>query len=196
MQSTNDLCNASYEDIPMAIPSLIKAAVAAFDADRDASRRYLLRASALLCVKRARPSEPQGGLLAWQLNRVLDYVELHLAEKIPVKDLADLINVSMGRLSRVFKMSVGVTPSHYIAKRRVELACTMIRTTGQPLCQVAIACGLCDQPHLCKLFRRTVGMSPSAWRRTMPDAETDTNSACAVFIPTSNVTRSLQEEVR
>ena len=38
----------SLEDIPAAIPSLIDAAVAAFDADRDTSRRYLLRASALL----------------------------------------------------------------------------------------------------------------------------------------------------
>jgi transcriptional regulator GlxA family with amidase domain len=178
MQPTNDLCNASYQDIPTAIPSLIEAAVAAFDADRDTSRRYLLRASALLCVKRARQSEPQGGLLAWQLNRVLDYIETHLADKITVRDLASLINVSMGRLSRVFKISVGVTPSHYIAKRRVELACTMIRTTGEKLSQVAVACGLCDQPHLCKLFRRIVGVSPSAWRRA------------------AIVTRSLQEVMR
>jgi hypothetical protein len=36
------------EDVPAAVPSLIDAAVAAFDADRDTSRRYLLRASALL----------------------------------------------------------------------------------------------------------------------------------------------------
>jgi transcriptional regulator GlxA family with amidase domain len=107
--------------------------------------------------------------LTWQLNRVLDYVELHLADRITVKDLASLINMSMGRLSRVFKISVGVTPSHYIARRRVELACAMMRTTGQTLCQVAVACGLCDQPHLCKLFRRTVGMSPSAWRRAMSE---------------------------
>jgi hypothetical protein len=60
------------EDIPAAVPSLIDAALAAFDADRDTSRRYLLRASALLRVKceacadaeGARPSESRGGLLA------------------------------------------------------------------------------------------------------------------------------------
>jgi AraC-like DNA-binding protein len=180
MQATDDLCNPAYEDIPTAIPSLIAAAVAAFDADRDTSRRYLLRASALLCVKDARRSESRGGLLAWQLNRVLDYIEMHLADKITVRDLASLINVSMGQLSRVFKISVGVPPCHYIARRRVELACTLMRTTGETLSQVAVACGLCDQPHLCKLFRRIVGMSPSAWRRAMPD----TGSACAAVVPT------------
>ena len=51
--------------------------------------------------------------------------------------------------------------------RRVELVCTMMTTTREPLSQVALACGLSDQAHLCKVFRRTIGMSPSAWRRAM-----------------------------
>jgi AraC family transcriptional regulator len=170
----------SLEDIPAAIPSLIDAAVAAFDADRDTSRRYLMRASALLRVKcgacadaeGARPSESRGGLLAWQLNRVVDYIETHLAEKIMAIDLADLINASVGQLIRAFKISVGVPPFHYIASRRVELACTMMTTTRVPLSQIAIACGLCDQAHLCKVFRRMIGMSPSIWRRTIPARDT------------------------
>src|SRR5580698_6331414 len=166
----------SLEDIPAAIPSLIDAAVVAFDADRDTSRRYLMRASALLRVRRGacadaegtRPWESRGGLLAWQLNRVVDHIETHLAEKIMAMDLADLANVSVGQLIRAFKISVGVPPFHYIASRRVELACMMMSTTREPLSQIAIACGLCDQAHLCKVFRRMIGLSPSAWRRTMP----------------------------
>jgi hypothetical protein len=75
-------------DIPAVIPSLIDAAVAAFDADRDTSRRYFLRASGLLRVRRvlgtdgsgARRSRFRGGLLAWQLNRMLDHIEAHLVE--------------------------------------------------------------------------------------------------------------------
>jgi AraC family transcriptional regulator len=175
-----DLINAANEDIPEAIPSLIDAAVASFDADRDTSRRYLLRASALLRVKHgarrgaesAGRSESRVGLAAWQLNRVVDYIETHLVNKITALDLADLINVSIGQLFRAFKISVGVTPFHYIASRRIELACTMMGTTQEPLCQIAVACGLCDQAHLCKVFRRMTGMSPSAWRRSMPARDT------------------------
>jgi transcriptional regulator GlxA family with amidase domain len=163
----------SHEDIPSGIPSLIDAAVAAFDADRDSSRRYLLRASALLRVKRgahpgadgAEQPESRGGLLAWQLNRLVDYIENHLADKIAAEDLADLIKVSVGRLFRAFKISVGITPLQYVLRRRVELACAMMRGTREPLSQVAIACGLCDQAHLCRVFRQVTGMSPSAWRR-------------------------------
>jgi AraC family transcriptional regulator len=165
--------NALGEDIPAAIPSLIDAAVAAFDADRDSSRRYLLRASAFLRVKHQartgaesiRRSESRGGLLAWQLKRVVDHIDTHLADKITAADLADLIKVSTGQLFRAFKISVGVTPFQYLARQRIELACSMMRTTREPLSQIAVACGLCDQAHLCKVFRRVTGMSPSAWRR-------------------------------
>jgi AraC family transcriptional regulator len=167
-----DLMNAS-DDFPTAIPSLIGAAVATFDADRDTSRRYLQRALALLDVKPGAPGvesarrSDRGGLLVWQLNGVVDYIETHLSDKIAAGDLADLVNLSKGQLSRAFKISVGVPPFRYIVRRRLELACTMMRTTREPLSQVAIACGLCDQAHFSRLFRSVIGMSPSAWRRAM-----------------------------
>jgi AraC family transcriptional regulator len=165
------LINAPNEHIPAVIPGLIDAAVAAFDADRDTSRRYLLLASAVLGARRgARSAEGAGqsrGLLSWELNRVADYIETHLADKITAKDLASLIDVSTGRLSRAFKVSVGVTPLRYVASRRVEHVCTMLITTREAISQLALACGFSDHSHLCRLFRRTIGMPPSAWRRAM-----------------------------
>jgi AraC family transcriptional regulator len=164
---------STTDDFPTAIPSLISAAVATFDADRDTSRRYLQRALALLGVKRGAPGvesarrSDRGGLLVWQLNGVVDYIETHLSDKIAAGDLADLVNLSKGQLSRAFKISVGVPPFRYIVRRRLELACTMMRTTREPLSQVAVACGLCDQAHFSRLFRNVIGMSPSAWRRAM-----------------------------
>ncbi|HEY0746710.1 MAG TPA: AraC family transcriptional regulator [Steroidobacteraceae bacterium] len=188
---SDQLVSVLNENIPLGVPSLIDAAVAAFDADRDSSRRYLLRASALLCVKRGRltragspgRSASRGGLLAWQLNLVVDHIETHLADKIAAMELADLIKVSMGQLFRAFKISVGVTPFRYIARRRVELACAMMRTTREPLSQVAVACGLCDQAHLCRVFRQVTGMSPSAWRRAMPARDTANSRIIELITP-------------
>jgi AraC family transcriptional regulator len=178
----NDPCPEEFisgsDDVPPAIPSLIGAAVATFDADRDTSRRYLQRALALLDVRRDTPGAKsakgsnRGGLLVWQLNGVVDYIETHLSEKIAAGDLADLANLSKGQLSKAFKISVGVPPFRYIVRRRLELACTMMRTTREPLSQVAIACGLCDQAHFSRLFRNEIGMSPSAWRRAMLTPDT------------------------
>jgi AraC family transcriptional regulator len=167
-----DVSDAQSEPLPAAISTLIEGAVAAFDADRAASRRYLLRASALLRAKRAAPVDRcdgegrgRGGMAVWQLNRVIDHIETHLTEKIAGRELAELIDVSVGQLFRAFKVSVGVPPFHYIAQRRVELACRIMKTSDEPLSQVAIACGLCDQSHFCRVFRRATGFSPAAWRR-------------------------------
>jgi AraC family transcriptional regulator len=50
-------------------------------------------------------------------------------------------------------------------------------TTEDPLSQIALACGMADQAHLSKLFRRGVGETPSAWRRrSLTDAEPDTKN--------------------
>jgi AraC family transcriptional regulator len=169
----DDLINAPHEDIPASVPRLIDAALEVFDADRDTSRRYLPSASALFGAKRARcaectsQSKSRGGLLAWEVNRLMHYIETHLADKIITKNLASLIDVSEGRLFRAFKISVGVTPRHYITTRRIERVCTMLITTRAPLAQLALACGFCDQAHLSRLFRRKIGMPPSAWRRAM-----------------------------
>ena len=37
-----------------------------------------------------------------------------------------------------------------------------------PLSQVALECGMCDQPHFCRVFRRIIGINPKAWRRQFP----------------------------
>jgi hypothetical protein len=91
--------------------SLIDATMAAFDADRNTPRGYLWRASALRCGKRGarsggesgRRSEFPSGLLAWQLNRVLDYIERQPADKTTAMGLAGSINVSLGHLFRTLK---------------------------------------------------------------------------------------------
>jgi AraC-like DNA-binding protein len=38
-------------------------------------------------------------------------------------------------------------------------------STAESLSQIAAQCGMADQAHFCKLFRRLVGESPNAWRR-------------------------------
>jgi AraC family transcriptional regulator len=159
-----------HEGVP-AVATLIAGAVATFDADRNASRRYLMRASAILRARGAhepgdgRLSRPRGGLAQWQLNRVVEYIEQHLAEKITGEDLSRLVELSIGQLFRAFKVSVGMPPLRYVALRRLESVCSLLRTSRDPLCEIAVAAGYCDQAYLCRVFRRTLGASPAAWRR-------------------------------
>jgi hypothetical protein len=118
----------SHVDTPASVPRLIEAPLAVFDADRDTSRRCLLSASAPFGAKRARSAEctsqstSRGELLAWEVNRLLRYIDTQLADKITTKNLARLIDVSERRLFRALKIPVDDSPSlHHHAPRRARM---------------------------------------------------------------------------
>jgi AraC family transcriptional regulator len=52
-----------------------------------------------------------------------------------------------------------------VIRRRVERAQGLMLATDASLSDIALDCGLADQSHLTRLFRRIVGESPRAWRR-------------------------------
>ncbi|MCC8934767.1 helix-turn-helix domain-containing protein [Rhizobium sp. 'Codium 1'] len=79
--------------------------------------------------------------------------------------LAAVTRLSVGHFSRAFKVSYGEPPTLYVMRKRVSLAQQLMLTTEEPLCQIAACCGLADQSHLSKLFRRYIGTSPLAWRK-------------------------------
>ncbi len=160
--------------LPATVAGLIESVAATPEIDQEASPQFLLEASALMHNFGRVPQSPnlqsgrrtvRGGLAPWQVNRLISYIECHLDTAIRARDLSGLIGISVSHFFRGFKNSVGVPPFRYITVRRVARAQDLIRTTPEPLSSVAIACGLCDQAHLCRLFRRIVGQSPSAWRR-------------------------------
>ena len=138
--------------------------------DRDAARACIARASALLRDD-IRPAHApaalvQGGLAPWQISRVKVHVEAHLDSTLRLRDLAAIVRLSTGHFCRSFARSFGVAPFAYVAGRRLAHAQELMLTTDDPLSQIALACGLCDQSHLTRLFRRHVGTSPNIWRRS------------------------------
>ncbi|WP_339823731.1 AraC family transcriptional regulator [uncultured Parasphingorhabdus sp.] len=106
-----------------------------------------------------------GGLASWQLRRVMKHVEDHLDANIVIEALADLAQLSPGHFSRAFKVSIGETPHNFIMRQRVRRAQKLMLMSDETLSQISCACGLTDQSHLSRLFRRYVGQSPFVWRR-------------------------------
>jgi AraC family transcriptional regulator len=119
----------------------------------------------------ARPGV-RGGLAPWQARIVKTHIETHLDTRIRMTELAQFAQISPFHFCRVFRVSFGHSPHNYITRRRIERAQGLMLTTNLPLVQIAIDCGLSDQPHLTKLFRRFVGETPREWRRARSEAVT------------------------
>jgi AraC family transcriptional regulator len=112
----------------------------------------------------------RGGLAPWQVCRVLTHIEAHLGAPTTTAELANLVRLSRFHFSRAFRKSFNDSPHAYIMRRRVERAQGLMLTTTTPLAQIAASCGLADQAHFTRLFRRFAGESPRAWRRARATA--------------------------
>jgi len=111
------------------------------------------------------PDLSRGGLSPVLKNRVCDFIEEHLGEKISLGALSSMAGLSPNHFARAFQQSVGMPPHKYLLRRRVEQVEQMLRETQLPLSQIALAVGFSDQSHLARHFRRLTGMPPSMARR-------------------------------
>ncbi len=111
------------------------------------------------------PNRNRGTLAPWQIRRVVDFIDDNLSTTIRIDELANLVRLSSSYFATAFKAVFGQAPHQYIIARRVDHARHLLLTTSLPLCEIAIDCGLVDQAHLCTLFRKRLGMTPSSLRR-------------------------------
>ncbi len=163
-----------------AVVRLLESADRALSRREEEARRYIAKATALLQAEhelretqaRDRQLRPvRGGLARWQLRRVVEFIESNLRTTIRMGDLASRTGLSTSYFFHAFRSSVGESPYAYLVRRRIERAQELMRKTDAPLCEIALECGLADQPHLTRLFRRLVGTSPAAWRRLIRQGE-------------------------
>jgi AraC family transcriptional regulator len=162
-------------DLTVVTAQLIEAACRARDGDSLGTRAYIARAVALLdgypgpriAGQSSGPGPrqiPRGGFAAWQSRRLAAYVDANLAGKIVIKELAASLHISVGHFCRAFKRTFGVPARIWIRRRRIELAQGLMLTTAASLSEIALSCGMSDQSHFTRSFRRIVGEAPSSWR--------------------------------
>ena len=134
--------------------------------DQEGARVAALRLVTLLTSPGGgEPVPVRGGLAPWQKRKIDRYIQQRLERPLRVKDLAEQVSLSVSHFCRAFRESFGASPHLHLTRLRVERAQRLMLTTQDPLNQIALACGMADQAHLSKLFRRAVGEPPNAWRR-------------------------------
>jgi len=112
-----------------------------------------------------RSTRHRGGLAPWQERRAKELLDAAIAGDISLSRLAIECGLSTRHFARAFQQSVGMPPHRYLLKRRVDRAKHLLRSTKQPLAEIAAMCGFADQSHFTRVFRASVGLAPGAWRR-------------------------------
>jgi len=116
-------------------------------------------------VAKPKAPAPVGKLNAFQLRDVVDYIDAHLHEEVPLLALARQAHVSTFHFARLFRRTVGVPPHQFVLQLRVQRAINLLKAGTVSLAQIAVECGFHDQPHFTRAFRRVTGSTPAAHSR-------------------------------
>lgn len=103
------------------------------------------------------------------LNRLVSYLNTHLAEDISLNRLADAFNLNAAYISQFFKNKTGMNYLKYVTMLRINLAKELLSASEMPVSDVAAATGFEDYRVFTKVFKRQEGVPPSSWRKGTDD---------------------------
>jgi AraC family transcriptional regulator len=110
-----------------------------------------------------------GGMAPHRLRKAIGLIDQHLAReeegRVALRAVAKEVQMSYFHFSRAFKQSMGMTPTNYIAERRIERAKKLMRETELPIVEIALRSGFSSQSHFTTSFRRLVGVTPRSFRK-------------------------------
>ena len=131
------------------------------DALTRALALHLLRAYS---THAPRPPAPPGVLVGWRLRRAVEHMHAHLAENLPLAQLAAAAGLSPSHFARAFRAATGEPPHRYLVRLRVDRARHLLEHTRLPVIEVGLRCGFEQTTHFATMFRKVTGLSPRAYR--------------------------------
>ena len=100
-----------------------------------------------------------------QVAQAIDYIYVHIMDRITVNELAAAISISPTHLSRIFKQETGISVSEYIRQRKIDMAKNLLRFSGYDYVEIAVMLSYSSQSHFIQHFRSQTGMTPKAYRK-------------------------------
>ena len=94
-----------------------------------------------------------------------EYIEEHYMEPIRLEDVAGAVYLHPAYLSHIFKETVGIGFSDYVANCRLERAKYLLTHTNETIYSIARQVGYTEPRAFSKFFLKYVGIKPSNYRR-------------------------------
>ncbi|MBQ8893960.1 MAG: helix-turn-helix domain-containing protein [Clostridia bacterium] len=93
------------------------------------------------------------------------YIDANLTYGVELSRLAQLFHYNQKYLGRLFKRKTGLTISAYVNRRRLEYAKKLLRSTNDPVIEIAARVGFNNVTYFNRLFKGQYGVTPTEYRR-------------------------------
>lgn len=118
------------------------------------------------------------------LQRLRDFVQAHLDQRLLVADLAAQAGLPPSRFAQAFVAQTGLSPHQFVLQQRLQRAQALLQHTLEPLADVAAACGFASQQHMTDLVRKRLGSTPGRLRAAQCLSPSPCTSRCSQALKT------------
>lgn len=148
---------------------------------RAGSETVLAKMSELLFVEALRryieglPQEQTGWLAGVKdpfVSRALSLLHGCLAREWTVDELGRQVGLSRSALADRFTRLIGEPPMRYLARWRIQVAAHQLRNSDAPLARIAEQVGYESEAAFNRAFKRSLGVPPATWRRSVSGSQT------------------------
>ena len=107
-----------------------------------------------------------------RLTKVIEWMRINATADYLTEDFAAMAAMSLRTFFRRFRDATGMAPHDWLLQERMAIAKELLAERGLSIEQVATASGFGAAETLRYHFRKAVGQSPAAYRRTVLDGAT------------------------
>lgn len=102
--------------------------------------------------------------LSMQVQKCVDYIEMHLDEKIRASDLAALVGYTEYYLTHKFKEETGLSVTDYTKFAKIERAKVLLKSTDQTVQDIAASLSFGTRNYFSRIFQEVTGQTPMEYR--------------------------------
>ena len=101
-----------------------------------------------------------------RLKKAYDFMSENFRRDLTLEEISAAAEVSPEYFCRLFRRCTNMRPFEYITRLRISEAKRLLETTSMPVSEIGEAVGYHDKSYFGSVFRRSEGISPTAFRGT------------------------------
>jgi YesN/AraC family two-component response regulator len=114
----------------------------------------------------ASPYDKATTSLPENILKIISYMEDHFSKEMNLEELAKKAGMSKFHFCRTFKKYLDLSPIQFLTRLRMDRAKTLLGSTHRSISDVADSVGFNDLSNFIKNFKKTVGTTPTGYRKT------------------------------